>query len=76
MKIKKFFETCLSKSLLYMGKNAICLFSEADNCYFITQVEDDNYESIYEDQVASIIQVNDNEFIIKHDNGDESSVTF
>ena len=59
-----------------MGKNAICLFSEADNCYFITQVEDDNYESIYEDQVDSIIQVNDNEFIIKHDNGDESSVTF
>ena len=59
-----------------MGKNATCLFSEVDNCYFITQVEDDDYESIYEDQVDSIIQVNDNEFIIKHDNGDESSVTF
>ena len=73
--IRKFFETCLSKSLLYMGKNAICLFSEADNCYFITQVEDDEYESIYEDQIKEIFIKDENSFKIVADNGEETVVT-
>lgn len=70
---REFFEKCADESpIKYMGKIAFSYYTETDNCYCIAQEED--WESIYEDQVANVYFVRDNVFIIEHDNGDTSQV--
>ena len=75
--ISKFFELCLKKSpFTYLGRIAIALYSEPDQCYFITQCDDDGWESIYEDQIDTVYMLNAHEFLILDDNGDTSVVSF
>lgn len=71
--IREFFELCVKSSpIKYMGKIAFAYFTETDNCYCIAQEED--WESIYEDQVRDIYFIRDKKFLIVADNGEESQV--
>lgn len=74
--INEFFRACRQKGeITYMGKEACCIFDENEGDYGIQQMEDDCYESIYEDQVKIIFQVSSREFIIEDDHGVKTTVT-
>lgn len=74
--INEFFRACRQKGeITYMGKEACCIFDENEGDYGIQQMEDDCYESIYEDQVKNIFQVSSREFIIEDDYGVKTTVT-
>ena len=77
VRVLDFFHLCVNKeSFQYMGRNAIALFSECDGCFFITQYEDECWESIYEDQIEAVYKLKPNEFLILDDCGQTSIVSF
>ena len=75
--IHQFFVTCRQKpGFRYMGKDAQCFWDEDSKCFGITQVDEDCYESIQEDQVEAIYMLNSLEFLIIAKNGEESILSY
>lgn len=66
--------TFADPEFLYEGANALLLYDENTDQFFITNIDQDNYNSIYEDQIVSISVEENGEIIFIDDHGDKSIV--